>query len=133
MELGTVVSLVALMASLLTIIAVWRKAGEVEGKILERLDTHQGWLKGHETRLQGIESEYLSTDAPEKACARQPSVLERQIDANDSGLKSLANTLSEMERERHRAREVDNQRWAKIEATLSAVQEYIEGEKRRHG
>jgi hypothetical protein len=126
------VAAVALIASALTIIAVWRKAGAIEGKILERLDNHHTWLTGHETRIQDIESQpYLTEPNHDRLCSRNVSALEKQIDANDHGLKSLATTLSDMEKERHRAREIDNTRWTKIETTLSAVNEFIESEKRR--
>ena len=126
------VAVVALLASGLSIVAVWRKAGAIEGKVLERLETHQTWLTGHEKRIQDIEGEtYLSPSEHDRMCGRNVAALEKQIDANDHGLKALSNTLGDMEKERHRAREIDNQRWTKIETTLSAVLEFIESEKRR--
>lgn len=125
------VALVALLSSGLAIVAVWRKAGAIEGKVLERLDTHQTWLTGHEKRIQDIEGEpYLTPEEHDRLCGRQVNSLEKQIDANDHGLKEVASALREMDRERQRAREVDNQRWTKIETTLGAIQEYIESQKR---
>ena len=126
------VAVAALLSSGLAIIAVWRKAGAKEGKVLERLDTHQTWLAGHEKRIQDIEGEpYLTEPSHTRMCDRQVASLVKQIDANDNGLKALSNTLGVMETERHRSREIDNQRWTKIETTLSAVLEFIESEKRR--
>ena len=126
------VALAALLSSGLAIVAVWRKAGAIEGKVLERLDTHQTWLTGHEKRIQDLEGEpYLTPEEHDRLCGRQVLSLEKQSAVTDSGLKDMTVTLKEMERERSRAREIDNQRWTKIETTLGAVLEYIESEKRR--
>lgn len=126
------VALAALLSSGLAIVAVWRKAGAIEGKVLERLDTHQTWLTGHEKRIQDLEGEpYLTPEEHDRLCGRQVLSLEKQIAVTDNGLKDMTVTLKEMERERSRAREIDNQRWTKIETTLGAVLEYIESEKRR--
>lgn len=124
------VAVVALMASASTIAVLWRRGGSTEGQILTNLQSHQKQLDEHDCDIHDLqEIKYLTEEAHEIICRRNFATLEKQIDQNDDGLKSLSTTLQTMETERHRAREVDNERWTKIETTLAAISEYIKSEK----
>jgi len=134
MDFDTLVAVAALLASALAIITVWRKSGAIEGKILERLDNQQEWLRGHEQRLQGIEqANYITEEIHEKQSLRCVQSITKQIDENHSNLAKLEITTSTMEAARHSAREIDNQRWCRIEVTLGKLEEFIATLKKGNG
>jgi len=113
------VSIAALLASALAIIAVWRKSGAIEGKILERLENQQEWLRGHEQRLQSVEqAKFLTEDAHEKASNKCTYEIHRRLDDSHTDLANLKQAVSH-------TRETDNERWCRIEVTLGKIEEFI--------
>mgnify|MGYP001035271195 CR=1 FL=1 len=130
-KLNFLVALVALLASGLAIVTVWRKSGAIEGKILERQENQQEWLRGHEKRIHTIEqADFLTKEEHDRESSKCVTSIVRQIDDNHANLEKLSKTFQDMEMARHHAREADNQRWSRIEITLGKLEEFVDAMKR---
>ena len=128
------VSVVALLASILAIVVIWRKSGAIEGGILEKLKNQHEWIQGHEARILGMESKkYITIDDHTTMSNTCVTWLNQKIDDTKNSVAAIAAAQVAGEKERYRIREIDNQRWSEIKSTLSAVLEFMEEEKRRRG
>jgi len=135
-DVNFIVALCSIGSALAALAVFWKKAGEIEARILARLDDH-------EKRINYMEgSHYLTETAHDKLSANCIKALSGRIDEDHANLISLRDVFTEMEKERHiarlqdeahraKSREEDAIRWNRLEVSLARMEEWIAGEKDR--